>query len=124
MEEILHETIMILYSLDRKIIECIYEEIIQLEKSQLVAINALFSYFETEESFSYQTLLDVISDKLEFIPDMTLEEVAQSECYVISIPSNHLNISYYKDYKPTAQELSVYYFESNFGVLQIEHEEL
>jgi len=122
-EEILNEYIVILHSLDRKTLEVIYEELFDIDNNQKNAVNTLFAYFEIEDFFSYQILLDVISDKLEFISNISLEEIATNELYRINISVNHFDI-YNEEYKPTLQEVSAFYFESDYGVLQIKHEEL
>ncbi len=123
-EEILDNVVIILYSLDRKVIESIYEVITGLDSNQKEAVNSVFSYFEVEDCFSYQILLDVISDKLEFISSVSLKEITKNKLYRINIPLDYIDISYNEDYKPNIQEVSAFYFESDNGVLQIQYEEL
>ncbi|MBU1216428.1 hypothetical protein KJ870_00640 [bacterium] len=101
---------------------CLYNEIIDLNDELLTSVKAVLEFVDVENMININIIMDVISKKLEFIPNRSMEEVLEQELYGIHIPIGYINISYYDDFKPSLADIQEYYFESSYGVLQIKAE--
>lgn len=99
----------------------VYDELEQLSTPyDLEAVQALFEYFYEVGSIDFKTLTDVIQGNLEFVPAVTMEQMAEMELFSISMPTpDYINTSYI-DYRFSVEDLQNYYFEASNGVLHVQ----
>jgi len=106
-----------------------YEELLYLHSEleqitvsyDLEALKALFEYAYESGSidFNMEMIEDVLQGDLEFIPNATMEQVAQMQMFSVCIPTpDYINIEYI-DYQYTTQDIEAYYYEASNGVLQV-----
>jgi len=95
----------------------LYEKLLELDTIEIEVAKAIFEY---ENGIDCQAISDIQADNLEFFSNITLEDLANFESYSLLIPPpENINISYIPDYKPTADDLSEYYYEASNGVVQM-----
>ena len=100
----------------------LYDELEQITISyDLEALRALFEYAYESGSvdFNMEMIMNVLQGDLEFIPKVTIEQVAQGQMFSICIETpEYINIEYI-DYQYTTQDIEAYYYEASNGVLQV-----
>lgn len=98
----------------------VYDELEQITiPYDLDALKALFEYSYEVGSIDFETITDVIQGNLEFVPAVTIEQMAEMELFSINIPIPEYINDTYIDYKFNADDLLQYYYEASAGVLQI-----
>ena len=106
-------------NLDYYYLENLYQVIEDLNHSKIEAVKALFEYFFMLNYIDINEVKEAANGNLEFIPNATLEQVAEQELFGKLIPTpDYWNIEY-ADYKYTVEDLQDYYFEASNGVIQV-----
>lgn len=98
----------------------VYDELEQLNRGyDSEAAQALFEYAYEIGSLDFKTITDVIQGNLEFVPAVTMEQMAEMELFSITVPTpDYINTSYI-DYRFSVEDIQEYYYEASNGVLQI-----
>jgi len=98
----------------------VYDELEQLNRGyDLEAAQALFEYAYEIGSLDFETITDVIQGNLEFVPAVTMEQMAEMELFSITVPTpDYINTSYI-NYRFSVEDIQEYYYEASNGVLQI-----
>jgi len=100
----------------------LYDELEQITISyDLEALRALFEYAYESGSvdFNIEMIMNVLQGDLEFIPKVTIEQVAQGQMFSICIETpEYINIEYI-DYQYCVEDVQQYYYEASNGVLQV-----
>ena len=95
----------------------LYEKLLELDEYDLNATKAMNEY---QNGIDLGTISEIEEGYLEFIPNMTLHEVAQTESFSILIPVPEYINSSYADYVLSEEDLEEYYAQTSFGVIQIQ----
>ena len=119
-QEIIDGDISVLYGWEYDDLVDVYDELDQITIPYILeAVKALFEYAYEVGYIGFTMVTDVINGDLEFIPAVSIEQVASSQLFSICIPTpDYINNSYI-DYQYEPEDLAEYYYEATNGVLQI-----